>query len=89
MNTATLDDIKINSLFEDIEDIRTKKAHTRSKHIKVRSSVEKAKDDYKEARHIHNKAIWLAWLDYRGKEHKILKHQAHNMYRLVKLADKK
>lgn len=94
---------EIDFIEDDIHKIQ-KKAHVRKiekRKIKVRSTIQIARDTYHEARSEHNKAIWTAWLSYRGqiwrawrayrntrKQHKILKHQAKNIYRLAKLQEK-
>jgi len=102
MTTQPMDEIDF--IEQDIHKI--KKAHTRkvegkSKPIKVRSTAQKAHDDYKQARKIHNRAIWRSYVAYRSavwqawrthrntrKQHLLLKHQAHNVYKLVKIQEK-
>lgn len=102
MSTEPKDDIDF--ITDDIHKI--KKAHTRkiegkSKPVKVRSTAQVARDTYHEARKIHNKALWSAYIAYRGqiwrawrsyrntrKQHLLLKHQAHNVYKLVKIQEK-
>lgn len=88
MNAATLDDINI--IYEDAEvekKKRLKRAHTKnvaSKTIKVRSSVQEAKDDYKAAKKLHKASIALE--KRKIKSYKILIQQARNSYRLIKLS---
>lgn len=75
---------------EFIETPRPKKiAHERNmvtKKTQVRSSVEKAKDDYKTTRQAHKNEI--AKLRNQIKMHKLLMKQAKNSYKLVKLTNK-
>lgn len=94
----------IDFITDDIN--RITKAHTRKvegkkKPVKVRSTLEKARDDYKAARKLHNKAIWRSYLGYRSavwqawrkhrntrKQHLILRSQAKNIYKLAKMQEK-
>lgn len=77
---AKLDDI--DAIFEETEAIKhPKKAHKRrsnSKTITVRSTLDIALDDYKEAKRIQKKNIKVA---------RLLIKQAKNTYRLVKLQE--
>lgn len=102
MDNEQKDDIDF--IQDDIHKIQ--KAHARKiegkkKPVKVRSTLQKARDDYHEARKIHNRAIWRSYWAYRStvwqawrkhrttrKQHLILKHQAHNVYKLVKIQEK-
>ena len=83
--TAPLDDIDL--ITDDIN--RTLKAsHTRSsstgRRIKVRSSVEVARDDYKRAKKLHKANIKK--LKQNIKSHRLMIKQARNTYRLIKLS---
>lgn len=94
----------IDFITDDIN--RTIKSHKRkvsgkAKPIKVRSTFQIARDDYHAARGHHNKAIWSAYVAYRGeiwrawrnyrttrKQHLILRSQAKNIYKLAKMQEK-
>lgn len=69
---------------------QTKKAHSRkteTKRIKVRSSVEVAKDNFKQAKRLHRSQIKS--LRRNIKTHKLMIRQARNTYRLIKLSNKR
>lgn len=82
---------QIDLIEDEINAIKTKPAHSRkvskSKKIRVRGSVEVAKDNYKAAKRIHKAQIKK--LRANIKSHKLMIKQARTGYRLVKLADKK
>ena len=65
----------------------THKAHTRKtgtvKKIKVRGSVEVARDDFRKSKKLHRQAIKN--LKRQIKAHKLMIKQARGAYRLVKL----
>lgn len=79
-----MDDIDF--ITDDIN--RTVKAHSRTttngKRIKVRSSVEVAKDDYKRAKALHKANIKK--LKQNIKTYKLMIKQARNTYKLIKLS---
>lgn len=83
---AAIDDIDF--ITDDIQSIKElKKAHTRTvskKTIKIRSSVDKAKSDYKTAKQLHRNNIKSLHRNIRT--HKLMIKQARNTYRLVKLS---
>lgn len=79
----------IDELYMDIEKDKatTVKAHTRklgTKKIKVRSSLEVAKDNFKSAKRIHKAQIKS--LKRNIATHKLMIKQARNTWRLVKLS---
>lgn len=79
-----MDDIDF--IEDEINAEKTRKAHTRKvgkQKIVVRSSVEKAKDDYKEAKRIHKDKI--RGLKRNIKTHKLMIKQAKNTYKIIKL----
>ena len=86
-NINKFDDI--DQLF--IESTNIKREHARkgaipkAKKIRVRGSVEVAKDNYKNAKRIHKTQI--KQLKNSIKSHKLLIRQAKTSYKLVKLAD--
>lgn len=87
MQTTTEPKDDIDFITDDIN--RTLKAsHTRNtqtgKRIKVRSSVEVAKDDYKRAKKLHKANIKK--LKQNIKSHRLMIKQARNTYRLIKLS---
>lgn len=81
-----LDDI---DLIED-EIKATKSAHTRkgatARKIKVRSSVEVARDNYKAAKRVHKAQIKK--LRQNIKTHKLMIRQAKTAYKIIKNNDK-
>lgn len=94
----------IDFIMDDIQ--RTTTAHkrkvaTKKRPVKVRSTIQIARDDYHAARSHHNKAIWAAYVAYRGeiwrawrnyrntrRQHLILRSQAKNIYKLAKMQEK-
>lgn len=102
-HAATMDDIEL--LYEEAETVkRAKKAHNRTvnkKVSKVRSTIDIAKDAYKAAKHTHNVQINKGKLEIAALKnkineqkrsiaaHKLMKKQARNTYKLVKLTNKK
>ena len=80
-----MDDIE--TLYEEALTVKNgHKRKTAKKTIKVRSSVEKAADDFKKAKATHKAEI--AKLKTSIKSHKLLIKQAKNQLKLVKLAEK-
>lgn len=87
------DDNDINELF--IEAVSTKRAHERKAStttkkvttIKVRGTLDVARDDYKRAKALHKARI--RELRDSIKSHKIMLRQAKNTYKLAQLAHKK
>jgi hypothetical protein len=78
----------IDYITDDIEAIKkqNKAGHTRkteAKRIKVRSSVEVARDNYRASKRLHRKAI--RQLKRSIKTHKLQIRQARNTFKLVKL----
>ena len=82
----TLDDIDM--IYDEALAVKApKKAHKRStgsKHIKVRSSLEVAKDEYKSARNVHKAQIKRAKRAI--KQHKLMIKQARGTYKLIRLS---
>ena len=80
----------IDTLFIEAKTIKaTKPAHLRQlgkKTIRVKSSIEKAKDDFKRAKHIQRQNVLSAKNNI--KSYRLLIKQARNTYKLVKLANK-
>ena len=74
-----------------IESNQIKREHTRkgatpkAKRIKVRGSVEVARDNYRNAKRTHKAQI--KQLKNSIKSHKLLIEQAHTSYKLVKVSD--
>lgn len=90
-----MNDEDINTLYEDItaEKKQLKAAHKRKgantkKSIKVRSSVQVARDEYKATRKLHRKYMREIRGDARRKlrQHKLLIKQARTAYKIVKLS---
>jgi len=82
-----MDDI---DLIQDEINTVTKQAHTRKlgrKIIKVKGSVEVARDNYRAAKRIHKNQIKR--LRANIKSHKLMIKQSKTAYKLVKLSDKK
>lgn len=86
-----MEDDDINQLY--IESKQIKREHTRkgvtpkAKKIKVRGSVEVARDNYRNAKRIHKAQI--KQLRASIKSHKLMIKQAKMSYKLVKLAERK
>lgn len=94
----------IDFIMDDIH--KATKAHTRKvsgkvRPVKVRSTIQVARDTYHTARGHHNKAIWSAYIAYRSeiwrawrnyrntrRQHLLLRSQAKNVYKLAKLQEK-
>lgn len=90
LKNKQLEDEDINDLYLESEAIKaTRTAHTRTSKttkIKVRSSLEKARDDYKRAKRLQRDNIRRARQQI--KSYKLLKKQARTTYRIIKLAQK-
>ena len=73
-----------------LETTKIKKGHKRimanTKKIKVRSSVEVAKDNYKKAKQVHKDDI--KGLRRNIRSHRLMIRQARNTYKIVKLQEK-
>ena len=82
-----MDDIDF--ITDEVEQI--KRGHKRNtktvKHIKVRGSVEVARDNYRAAKRLHREAI--RGLKRSIQAHKLMIGQAKTAYKLVKLNDKR
>lgn len=82
-----IDDIDL--IEDEINATKNKTAHTRkgatpkAKRIKVRSSVEVAKDEFKRAKRVHRAEIKRAKRVI--KQHRLLIKQARGAYKLIKL----
>lgn len=78
---------EIDTLYEEALTVKSgHKRKTGKKVIKVRSSVDKARDDFKKAKASHKAEI--AKLKAGIKSHKLLIRQAKNQLKLVRLAEK-
>lgn len=73
-----------------LETTKIKKGHKRTmantKKIKVRSTVEKARGDYKKAKQVHKDDI--KGLRRNIRSHRLMIRQAKTLYRIVKLQEK-
>jgi hypothetical protein len=81
----------IDTLFiEATQGNKPRKAHKRtaptSKRIKVRGTIELARDNYRQAKHLHKLNIIKSRTAI--KSYKLMTKQAKNNYKLIKLANK-